>query len=1054
MRAPSSASKPGPAARAPSRSRLAYLVVPAVAWLGPAGFFLPTLGAHGQDGRLGEAERSELEDLRRRGKHEERIATLEEILAEEPDLVEGHVLLARSQLAQADYARAEEEARAALSAAEEADQGANGVAAARVLAETLVELGRAGEALAVLEGARFPLKPVEDARDAWAIGRAALESGRRDQAFTAFQQGAASAGEKTWEVLFDRARCQRALGFFERAAQTLVSADKLAGGAGGVEPDVLVELGRLYFEVYGEVDDPVSRAHSPAELYREALEIDPAHEGALLGLFALYRFNWQRVNDSPADFLEKALAARPSSVPALLAQTASAIDDGDLPVARAALERLAELAPRRRDVRTERAALAWVEKGPEESGAILAELVAEDGRDARPEREVGAHLIELYRFAEALGVLEKSVERDRGDWSAWMYLGRAQANTGDEEEARKSLAKAVEVGQGRRDAWRDNTLLVLERMSSTMVEHEAGSLRFLWPPDEGPVLEAYLPTFYGEAREELAARYGFTPGKVLIEVFRRWKDFSVRSTGFEGYPALGVCFGPVVTAVSPLCELRGTFSWARTSYHEFTHVIHLGLSHNRCPRWITEGLATWEEGTRRAAWWRNMRRELLDARANDEIIPVRRLNNAFRGPRVLFAYYQSGLLCRMLIEQHGFPPMVRLLQAFDRGLDLDRSFEEIFGKSPEEIDADFTQFVDGELTGLAIEPRWTRENTFRQRFRLSRQLPEQEADRAGWADQWCRVAWGSYGQGELVAAQEALRLAELAGDLPPRGSFLRGEIALAHGDDVDAMASFRRGFERGGEDYRARMALGTLLLQKGETDAAEQEFRAAEKAFPGFADPRFSAELELAGLHEQAGDHEAANQARMRWLDYNSGDYPVRVQVAEWLDGLGRHGESVRFWEEANEVDPFRRHLHYGWGRALAALGRHEEALREFDAGLAIQIALDGDVQMAASEQLSRDEVLELTGLTTEELEGLSPQEVQQKIVEALRARYEAEGSGDGSKSVWLGRFHAEEPLLHGHRALELLELGRKDEARAAVEKALALDTDCEPALAARSRLE
>jgi hypothetical protein len=106
-------------------------------------------------------------------------------------------------------------------------------------------------------------------------------------------------------------------------------------------------------------------------------------------------------------------------------------------------------------------------------------------------------------------------------------------------------------------------------------------------------------------------------------VFDRHADFSVRSTGFEGFPALGVCFGPVVTSVSPLSEMRGTQSWARTSFHEFTHVIHLELSHNRCPRWITEGLATWEEENRNPTWTRNMRRELVDALANGDIIPVR-----------------------------------------------------------------------------------------------------------------------------------------------------------------------------------------------------------------------------------------------------------------------------------------------------------------------------------------------------------------------------------------------------------------------------------------------
>ena len=182
----------------------------------------------------------------------------------------------------------------------------------------------------------------------------------------------------------------------------------------------------------------------------------------------------------------------------------------------------------------------------------------------------------------------------------------------------------------------------------------------------GGVLEAAsCPTTSRRARSWRALRH--TPGNTTIAVFRRLGDFSVRSVGFEGFPALGVCFGPVVTAVSPLSRLRGSFSWARTGFHEFSHVVHLGLSNNRCPRWITEGLATWEEVARNPTWTRNMRRDLVDAHANGNLIPLRELNRAFRGPRILFGYYQGGLLCRMLIDEHGFQPMVQLLMAFDLG---------------------------------------------------------------------------------------------------------------------------------------------------------------------------------------------------------------------------------------------------------------------------------------------------------------------------------------------------------------------------------------------------
>jgi tetratricopeptide (TPR) repeat protein len=699
-------------------------------------------------------------------------------------------------------------------------------------------------------------------------------------------------------------------------------------------------------------------------------------------------------------------------------------------------------------VRTERAALAWIEHRRDEARAELEALLGTEALDSRPELAVGWHLLELYRFAEALEFCRRATERDPRDWMAWIQYGRALANTGDEDGAREALARAVEVGGGRRNAWRDNTRLVLERMKDTMVLADHGSLRFLWRPDEGAVLEEYLPDFYARAREELAARYGHTPGVTQIEVFRNWNDFSVRSTGFEGYPALGVCFGPVVTAVSPLCELRATFSWARTSFHEFTHVIHLGLSNNRCPRWVTEGLATWEEGKRRRSWWRNMRRELVDARANAAIFPLRRLNNAFRGPSVLFAYYQSGLLCQMLVERHGFAPMVRLLEAFDRGADLDQAFAEVFRVTPEEVDRAFAEYVDVLVAPLAIEPRWSPARTLERRFRLKREPPSDPVARANWADEWSRVGWGWYGQARPDDAAEALRIAGLAGELPPRGAFLSGELALGRGEADDAMAAFRSGLERGGEDYRARMALGSLLARRGKVAEAKDEFEAAEQAFPGFADPHFSAELELARLHQAAGETACAMEARQRWLAWNAGDYVLRMRVAEWLAGEGRHAEAVLLFEEANEVDPFRRHLHYAWGRSLLALGRADEALKELGVGLTVTIALDGDVQSQAEPELSLDEILTLTGLTRAEWDRLSQEERAERLEEATTG-----AGGVAGTSRAEARFAAEEALLYGEIALAELALGRVEPARAALEKALALDPRCAPALEARTRL-
>jgi tetratricopeptide (TPR) repeat protein len=476
-------------------------------------------------------------------------------------------------------------------------------------------------------------------RNAWILGRTAWLLGKRDAARELYR-AAESDASHDWPRLLDRARCERALGDLVSASATLVTADESAEASEGREPDVLAETASLFFEADGELEHPEAKRRAPGEVYRKALALHKTHEATLVGLFELGRFNWNRQSRPAHEILSELLSAKPKSVAGLLAGASADIDDGRSVAAREKMEELRALAPKRRELRTLDATLAWIEHRREECDALLRKLEEEDASDSEPRREIARHLSELYRFAEAAPFAQAAVERDPQDYQAWTELGRALSNTGDEEHGLEALRKSQELAAGRQNAWRHNTILVLERIHSKFVkESGSGQLSYAWTPQAADVLRTYWMPFYESAREELARRYGYTPGPTTIEVFDRFQDFSVRSTGFEGFPALGVCFGPVVTSVAPQSELRGKFSWARTSFHEFTHVIHLGLSHNRCPRWITEGLATWEEENKNPAWTRNMRRDLLDAYYNGELIPGARPE-----PRLPFATHPVRLL--------------------------------------------------------------------------------------------------------------------------------------------------------------------------------------------------------------------------------------------------------------------------------------------------------------------------------------------------------------------------------------------------------------------------
>lgn len=892
-----------------------------------------------QDGAEDElaAARAEADRKRRRGDRVGARRDLQELLDEDEDDVEARARLARVYLELGEWAKAEREIGRAL------ESESPNVAARRLAARVATELALARGEFREAANAAKPLLDSDDPRDAWWLGRYHREVGLIDEAREHFTRGANAAVGADWEQGLAKARCQRALGLLGRASETLVAALDASEATEHVEePELLVELASLYFEADGEVDHAQTKRRSPVPLLERALALDAGNEAAKLALFEIYRFNWVRQRRSAADILNGLLAANPRSIEGLLAALSSDLDDGQLVAARARLAELEKLAPGRREVQSERAALAWIEHERAHAEELLAKLAEANPRDSRPERIVGEHLNELYRFAEAVPFLKKAVERDPGDWRAWTQYGRALANTGDEKTALEALQRAEEVAAGRADAWRNNTRIVLQKLARDYGNEKHGELSFAWTPTPAPVFRTYWIPFYADERTELARRYGFTPSPTHIEVFDTWADFSVRSTGFEGFPALGVCFGPVVTAVSPISELRGNFSWARTAFHEFTHVIHLGLSHNRCPRWITEGLATWEEENKHRHWTRNMRRELVDALANDDVIRVRDLNRAFRGPRILFGYYQSGLVCRMWIEKYGFQSLVRLLEAFDRGADLDQALDQVFDITPEEADREFDAFVRKHLAGIAIEPRWSDGKLAKIRIAQSGDAPSGEDARRAWAEDLCSLAWGEWQRGRRLDAENVLRRVDQARLAPARASFLRGEIALSRDLDDTALEFYRAGLQQGGEDFRARMALGKTALQRGEQEEAEKQFLAAEACFPGYPERELAAEIGLAELYRGLDREADSLRAIERWLGWND-DYGFALELARWHAKEQRFADADRWFRRALEIDPFRRKLHVEWAEALESLGDFAGAAREWRVAAEVADSTDAD---------------------------------------------------------------------------------------------------------------
>ena len=111
-------------------------------------------------------------------------------------------------------------------------------------------------------------------------------------------------------------------------------------------------------------------------------------------------------------------------------------------------------------------------------------------------------------------------------------------------------------------------------------------------------------TLLRRAKKTLCEKYGVTLTEpVIVEIFPQRKEFAVRTFGLPGADGLlGVCFGRVVTANSPASQGEHPANWEAVLWHEFCHVVTLSKTHNKMPRWLSEGISVHEEGREDPAW--------------------------------------------------------------------------------------------------------------------------------------------------------------------------------------------------------------------------------------------------------------------------------------------------------------------------------------------------------------------------------------------------------------------------------------------------------------------
>ena len=185
----------------------------------------------------------------------------------------------------------------------------------------------------------------------------------------------------------------------------------------------------------------------------------------------------------------------------------------------------------------------------------------------------------------------------------------------------------------------------------------------------------YLESIYGELTE----RFGYTPPEsTKIEIMKNHQWFSGRTIGLPFIPTVGACTGKVVALASPR-ETKRPFNWARVLKHEVVHVITLQQTEFNIPHWYTEALAVESEGFPRPQEWNKLLVERVPAR---KLLNLDTINLGFIRPKEpddrQMAYCQAQLYARYMLKRFGPDALIKMLDAYRRGLTTDRAIAACF----------------------------------------------------------------------------------------------------------------------------------------------------------------------------------------------------------------------------------------------------------------------------------------------------------------------------------------------------------------------------------------
>jgi tetratricopeptide (TPR) repeat protein len=645
---------------------------------------------------------------------------------------------------------------------------------------------------------------------------------------------------------------------------------------------------------------------------------DPEAHAAMAQVIVETRYDLAAVRHH----LDAALGTNPKNARALKVRASIQIDQNQWDAANKTLDGV--LAVNKDDVEAiaMRATVAWLRDDTKAYDAEVKRALAIDPAYAELYRIVARSAVREHRYVEAIELEKQAVKLRPDFYEAMAGAGLGYLRLGMEAEGISWLDRSWAGDQYNVRTFNTRTLFK-KTIPKEYTFGTSKNFRIRYHNDEKAVLSRYLEPTMERAFADMVKRYGFQPKTpVTLELYADRNDYGIRTVGLPDIAALGVCFGQVITAMSPA---NGDINWGMVLWHELGHVFAIQLSNSRVPRWFTEGLSEYETLIARPDWRRENDADLYGAVAHGTLPSIGDLNSEFMQPdanAVVVAYYQSAVTVEYLVQTYGFPKIVEALKLFGKGSETAEVLKAITGKAVAQLDVELRQYLDVRLKAYA--------GTFKLPTRGFDDVTKLEiAADAAPKDAKARasVALGYYYAGDPEKAMAAAGVALALDAKQPIARYIQAEVVLHQGDVPRAKALYQGLIADGHDSFDLRSRLAQIAEGEGKLDDAEQQLCAAKKLDP----ERSSPYQELAQLYEKTGQGPQALVELEHFAFLEQMDLaPLKKLVVEY--GKAARWAKVRtYGEMATYINPSDPDILSGLGRAYLELGQPDKALFTYE---------------------------------------------------------------------------------------------------------------------------